>query len=214
MNKFLLTLAGLLFASSAMAHHPLGGMPMETFANGLLSGVGHPVLGFDHLFFIVIVGIAASMSGSKRIAPAAYIVAMMLGCLLMIAGQGMPAKELFIGLSLLVVGAVVLSGRALSIAPMVALFAAFGLFHGSAFGESIATQEAAMGASVIVGYFIGLGVIQYAIAMAAGWVSTNIWKAADASALQPRLAGAMVAGVGLFLTLENIEGPVLNLITG
>ena len=214
MKQILLTLAGLLFASSAMAHHPLGGLPMETFTHGLLSGVGHPVLGFDHLFFVIIVGIAAAMTPAKRMAPAAYIGAMLVGCFLMYAGQGLPAKEVMIGLSLLVVGGIVLSGRALSLVPMMAIFAAFGLFHGSAFGDSLATQEAAMGAGVLLGYFLGLGVIQYAIAMAAGWVSQNIWKAADATALQPRLAGAMVAGVGLFLTLENIEGPVLQMITG
>ena len=214
MKRILLTLVGTLFASSAMAHHPLGGMPMETFTHGLLSGVGHPVLGFDHLFFVVIVGIAAAMTPTKRIAPAAYIVAMLLGCFLMYAGQGMPAKEVMIGLSLLVVGSIVLSGRALSLVPMLAVFAAFGVFHGSAFGDSIATQEAAMGTGVLIGYFLGLGVIQYAIAMAAGWVSSHVWKATSASALQPRLAGAMVAGVGLFLTLENIEGPVLQMIAG
>jgi len=213
MKKILLTLGGLLFASSAMAHHPLGGLPMETFTQGVLSGVGHPVLGFDHLFFVVIVGIAAAVTSNRLSAPGAYIVAMLAGCLLMIAGQGLPAKEVVIGLSLLVVGAIVLSGRALTMMPMLALFAAFGLFHGSAFGDSIAAQEAGMGAHVIVGYLIGLGVIQYLIAIGAGWVSRNVWKALDAKALQPRLAGAMVAGVGLFLTLENIEGPLIEMIT-
>ncbi len=214
MKKILLTLGGLLFASSAMAHHPLGGLPMETFTHGVLSGIGHPVLGFDHLFFVVIVGIAAAMTRNRMSAPAAYIVAMLAGCLLMIAGQGLPAKEVVIGLSLLVVGFIVLSGRALSMVPMLALFAGFGLFHGSAFGDSVATQEAAVGGQVIIGYLIGLGVIQYLIAIAAGWVSKNVWKAMDAKALQPRLAGAMVAGVGLFLTLENIEGPLVTMITG
>jgi len=213
MKKILLTLGGLLFASSAMAHHPLGGLPMETFTQGVLSGVGHPVLGFDHLFFVVIVGIAAAVTSNRLSAPGAYIVAMLAGCLLMIAGQGLPAKEVVIGLSLLVVGAIVLSGRALTMMPMLALFAAFGLFHGSAFGDSIVAQEAGMGAHVIVGYLIGLGVIQYLIAIGAGWVSRNVWKALDAKALQPRLAGAMVAGVGLFLTLENIEGPLIEMIT-
>jgi len=47
-----------LIASPAMAHHPLNGMPMETFAHGLLSGVGHPLLGFDHLFFVIAMGAA------------------------------------------------------------------------------------------------------------------------------------------------------------
>ena len=46
--KKLITAAGLsLAATPALAHHPLNGMPMETFAHGLLSGVGHPLLAQD-----------------------------------------------------------------------------------------------------------------------------------------------------------------------
>ncbi|MGI9374048.1 MAG: HupE/UreJ family protein [Hyphomicrobiales bacterium] len=211
MRKLFLS-AGVLAASGvpALAHHPLGGMPMETFTHGLLSGIGHPILGFDHLFFIALVGIAALYTGFKRVAPAAYIVAMLAGCLLMNAGIGLPIKETVIGVSLLALGAVVLSGRALSIVPALAIFAGFGLFHGSAFGESLAAQESAIGGHVLLGYLIGLGVIQYAIALAAGWIAETMWKATDATAMGARLSGAVVAGMGLFLTLENAESFVFS----
>ena len=213
MKKYLLALTGVsLTATPALAHHPLGGMPMETFTHGLLSGIGHPLLGFDHLFFIIIVGIAALYTGRALLAPAAYIVAMLLGCLLMTLGTGLPMKEAVIGFSLLALGSVVLSGRALGLAPALALFAVFGLFHGSAFGESIAEQEAAAGTSVLVGYLIGLGIVQYAVAVAAGWVAKTLWKATDARAIEARLAGAVVAGIGLYLTLENVEGAVLGVL--
>ncbi len=39
----------LAFASNAFAHHPLGGVVPETMLNGLLSGLGHPVIGFVQL---------------------------------------------------------------------------------------------------------------------------------------------------------------------
>ena len=211
MKKYLLGLAGVAFsAAPALAHHPLGGMPMETFSQGLLSGIGHPLLGFDHLFFVIIVGIAALYTGHARTAPAAYIAAMAAGCLMMAFGTGLPLKEAVIGLSLLVVGGVVLSGRALGLIPALALFAGFGLFHGSAFGESLAAQEAAAGTSVLLGYMIGLAALQYAIAVAAGWAAKALWKATEATALQARLAGAVVAGVGLYLSMENLEGFVLG----
>ena len=48
-------------AAPALAHHPLGGMPMETFTHGVLSGIGHPLLGFDHLFFVIAMGVAAAL---------------------------------------------------------------------------------------------------------------------------------------------------------
>ncbi|MGI9383776.1 MAG: HupE/UreJ family protein [Methyloligellaceae bacterium] len=213
MKKYLLALPGVtLITTPALAHHPLGGMPMETFAHGVLSGIGHPLLGFDHLFFVIIVGIAALYTGRALLAPAAYIAAMLVGCLLMSLGTGLPLKEAVIGFSLLAVGGVVLSGRALGLVPALVLFGAFGLFHGSAFGESIAAQESSAGAAVLIGYLIGLGVLQYAIAVAAGWVAKNIWKATEAQAIEARLAGAVVAGVGLYLTLENSEGFVLGLL--
>jgi urease accessory protein len=213
MKRILIALAATLAPSAAFAHHPLGGMPMETFGHGLLSGIGHPVLGFDHLFFVLIVGLAAVFTGRKLMAPAGYIAAMLIGCLAMALGTGLPAKEIVIGLSLLVVGGLVLSGRALSPAVAVALFAGFGLFHGSAFGESIAAQEAGMGTGVLVGYLIGLGVVQYALAIGAGWIGEKILGARAADAVNARLAGAVVAGVGVFLTLENAEGIAFDLLS-
>ncbi len=132
------------------------------------------------------------------------------GCLLMASGTGLPMKEAVIALSLLVVGGVVLSGRALGLVPAMVLFAGFGLFHGSAFGDSIASQEAALGAPVLVGYLLGLGVLQYAIAVGAGWVAKTLWQATESTAIQARLAGAVVAGVGLYLSMENLEGAVLG----
>ena len=211
MKKYILAAASLAtFATPALAHHPLGGLPMETFTHGILSGVGHPLLGFDHLFFVIAVGIAALYTGFARLAPAAYIAAMIVGCLMMSFGAGLPIKEVVIGLSLLVVGGVVLSGRALGLVAAMVLFAGFGLFHGSAFGDSIAAQEAAIGADVLVGYLLGLGVIQYVIALGAGYVVKNVMKASEAAAMNARLTGALVAGIGVYLTLENIEGFILG----
>ncbi len=212
--KKLLTAALALAATPALAHHPLGGLPMETFAHGLLSGVGHPVLGFDHLFFVAIVGVAALFAARRYMAPAAYIAAMLIGCGLMYAGVALPLTEAVIALSLLIVGGIVLSGRALGATAALVLFAGFGLFHGSAFGASIAGQEAGAGATVLIGYLIGLGAIQYLIAIAAGWVTEKVLGATEAAAVNARLAGAVVAGVGLFLTLETVEGPILAALFG
>lgn len=203
---------GLSMPSVAFAHHPLGGAPMQSFAGGLLSGIGHPILGFDHLFFVALVGIAAIFTGKRFAAPAAYIAAMLVGCLAMSKGVGLPAKEIVIGLSLLVLGGIVLSGTALRLVPALAVFAAFGLFHGSAFGDAMASQEAAAGTQVLVGYLIGLGVVQYAIALAGGWFVASVLKVANAASTEARLAGAVVAGAGLLLTLENAEGIVFGLL--
>lgn len=202
----------LLLPATALAHHPLAGAPMETFAHGLLSGIGHPLLGFDHLFFVLAVGIAAVFTSRRFALPGAYIFAMLIGCIAMSSGLGLPMKELAIATSLVVVGVAVFRGKALGVVPAMALFAGFGLFHGSAFGDSIATQEATMGAEVLVGYLIGLGIVQYGLAVGAGLIMQRMIKATSASDIRARIPGAMVAGAGAFLVLENLEGVVLSML--
>jgi len=210
--RYPLVAALTLLAAPAFAHHPLGGLPMTSFSDGLLSGVGHPLLGFDHLFFVAGMALVALYTGRVALSVAAYIGAMLVGTLMMSVGIGLPVKEVVIALSLLMVGGIALSGRSLTAPVAMALFAGFGLFHGSAFGDSLAAQEAAMGAQVMVGYLLGLGAVQGAIALATAFVARSLWQASEATAVQPRLAGAMVAGMGLFLSLEAAEGAVFGVL--
>lgn len=185
---------------------------METLAQGLMSGVGHPVLGFDHLFFVVAVGVLALFTANRFLTPAAYIGAMLAGCGLMYAGIALPLAELVIVASLIIAGGMLAMGRRLSSGAIVAIFALFGLFHGSAFGGSIAGQEGGVGGAVLLGYLVGLGVVQYAIALAAGWAVEKLGATA-AMATNARLVGAAVTGVGLFLALEAVEGPIVAMLS-
>jgi urease accessory protein len=210
--KKLFAAALALTATPALAHHPLGGLPMETLSHGLMSGVGHPVLGFDHLFFVVAVGVMSLFTAHRMLAPAAYIGAMLVGCGLMYAGVALPLTELVIVASLIVAGGLLASGRNFGMMPVLGLFAVFGLFHGSAFGGSIAGQEGGIGGAVLLGYLIGLGAIQYAIAVAAGWGVSKL-GASSAASVNARLAGAAIAGVGVFLALEVVEGPIVALLS-
>ncbi|MGB3554353.1 MAG: HupE/UreJ family protein [Jannaschia sp.] len=213
MKRLLSAAALATMASPAMAHHPLGGLPMETFAHGLASGIGHPVLGFDHLFFVLAMGIAASFTARRATAPFAYVAAMLAGCALAISGLTLPAAEAMIVLSLLVVGFAVARGRALSGNTALVLFAGFGLFHGAAFAGALTGQEGGASVAVLAGYLIGLAAIQYALALAAGYAARGL-LGGTASTINARLAGAMVAGIGVFLGLEMAEGPILTLVTG
>ena len=77
--KKLITITTALFAASpALAHHPLAGAKMETFMHGMLSGVGHPLLGFDHLFFVALVGIVGVYTARHYSVHLAYISAMLI----------------------------------------------------------------------------------------------------------------------------------------
>jgi len=59
----ILNCASLIFFStikSAMAHHPMGGKTPANLWEGLLSGIGHPIIGIDRLVFVVAVGLIAT----------------------------------------------------------------------------------------------------------------------------------------------------------
>lgn len=197
----LAALALLAAAAPAAAHHPLGGGTPATFADGLLSGVGHPMLGVDHFAFILAMGLAAAAAGRLFTAPLAFLAASALGVMLTFSGVGLPLVEVMVAGSAVLIGGVVLSGRALS-APLAAgLFAAAGLFHGHAYGAAIVGGET----TPLVAYLIGLSLTQYAIAAGAGLLALRLWKAADAASVPLRIAGGVTAGVGAAFLVENVE---------
>ena len=203
--KFITGLAALaiILATPALAHHPLAGAEMTTFTHGVLSGIGHPILGFDHMFFVIAVGMVAAVIGRLTTAPLAYIAGMLGGIALITNGVSLPYVEFVIAGSLIILGGLLASRRSMSAPLTMALFAGAGLFHGWAFGETITGQEAGLSTSVLIGYLLGLAAIQYVLSLAAGWLVTRgIESAAD---IKPRLAGAVVAGVGLTFFLEGAE---------
>lgn len=194
--------AAALAAGPAFAHHPLGGGTPASFADGLLSGVGHPMLGIDHFAFIVAMGLAAAAAGRLALAPLGFLAAAFAGVLLSHAGVALPLVEVMVAGSAVAVGAIVLSGRALSARTAFALFAVAGLFHGHAFGNAIVGAET----TPLVAYLIGLSLTQYAIALGAGLVGLRLWRAADAASVPLRIAGGVAAGVGFAFLFERVEG--------
>ena len=198
---FVLAVAAMLAPDAALAHHVMGGGVPDTLLAGLLSGLGHPIIGVDHFAFVVAVGVAAVFTPRPYLSPLAFIVATVAGCLIHIAGIALPLPEVIIAASIVVLGALILSGRAVSPGLYLATFALAGLFHGWAYGAGIIGAEA----TPLVAYVIGFAAIQYGIAVAAGAVVARLWRAVDSAAVKPRLAGAVVAGVGAAFLIENVE---------
>ena len=199
-------LATLLASAPALAHHPMGGTVPETFWHGLLSGFGHPIIGVDHLAFVVAVGLAAAFTPRRFLTPLAFIGATIAGCLLTYGGVVLPLVEIVVTGSVVLVGALVLSGRTIPGLAYAAIFAIAGLFHGSAYGAAIIGAEA----TPLLAYLGGFAVIQYGIACAAMWLTRSLWKATTAEAVQPRLVGAVAAGIGAAFLIENVEGLIFG----
>ena len=169
----------------AWAHHVMGGELPQTFLQGLLSGFGHPVIGVDHLAAIVGVGILAALAGRSGAVVLAFSVAVIAGVGLHLAKLDLPASELFVGLTTLLIGALVIARQSMGAGVAALLFAIAGLVHGYALGESIVGAEA----SPLMAYLLGLLVIQTAIGI-------SVYAAVRSLARWPaRTAGLTAVGV-------------------
>jgi len=174
----------------------------QTLIHGFLSGVGHPVIGFDHFAFVVAIGLIAAFHKQRMILPAGFVLGTMAGTLMTISALVLPFAEVVITASVIVAGVIAMRGKLTSVVPMTAGAAVIGLFHGWAYGAAVIGAEA----TPLIAYLAGFGLVQMAIALFVGYVAANMWKATSAASLQPRLAGALMAGVGVAYMVELVEG--------
>jgi urease accessory protein len=183
-------IALLCVAEPALAHHVMGGQTPTSFIQGLLSGLGHPVIGPDHLAAVIAVGCLAAAHPRGALLIIGYVAAMMIGAAAHIGEATVAGAEIFVALSVIALGLLLLRDRPLRLDVAIALFAFTGLVNGYALGESIAGAEPAP----LYGYFVGLALIQSAIALAVmGMVPMLTARKSMAS----RLIGGLVLGVGV-----------------
>src|SRR5947207_13677809 len=187
-----------LCTTSAFAHHVMGGATPSTLVEGLLSGIAHPVIGLDHLAFLLAIGIAVGIGGLNLALPALFVIASAIGVMLHVNGINLPGAEIVVACSVLLAGFLIARGRALSVGSWAALFAVAGLFHGYAFGESIYGAER----SPLHAYLLGLILIQSALAI--GTALFVRWRSVGVSEMASRLAGAAIVGGGLTALLGQL----------
>src|SRR5215475_13142518 len=95
------------FVPPAFAHHVMGGELPSTAWQGVLSGLGHPIIGIDHCAFVIGVGLISHLAGRLLLLPLLFVVGTALGCLLQVQGYGLPFAELSIALTIAVAAVVV-----------------------------------------------------------------------------------------------------------
>lgn len=204
MKRILLPLL-LLAATPALAHHPMGGEPPQSLWYGLLSGLAHPVIGLDHLAFVVLVGMTAALAGRRLGAVLAFVGATLVGASLHLAGVQLPLAELVIAGSVVGLAALLMIGRSLSGPAALGGFAFAGLFHGWAYGEAIVGSEPLPS----VAYLVGFGIVQVAIAWGVAHLTTRA-LIHPAGAMQARIATAVCLGIGITLAFERVEAMILG----
>jgi urease accessory protein len=190
--------AGLVAtANTASAHHLMGGKTPSTFADAILSGVGHPIIGPDHLAFLVALGIAAGIGRLSLVTPFLFLVAMACGVAAHVAAVNIPLAELIVAVSVLAAGVLIALDWSIPSGAWAALFGIAGFFHGYVYGESIYGAEP----TPLVAYLVGLVAVQTVIVVLIALASRAVWTA---SRTGPRLVGAAICGVGFTVLVGQI----------
>ena len=184
--------AGLLalsLFSPAHAHHPfgMGDSTDLTALQGLLSGIGHPLLGPDHLLFLL----AIAFIGLQR--PRAWVIPLLaaglggsvLSQFIPLPDAVAPWAEALVSLSLAVEGLMALTMTSTSwLLPLVAL-------HGFLLGSTIVGAEP----TPLLTYFLGLMIGQGALLLVTtSWSKTLLGRI---GAQGQRLGAGIWMGIGM-----------------
>lgn len=187
----------LLITAPAFAHHPLGGKLPANFFEGIMSGFGHPVIGFDHLAFVIASGLIALKITGGIIIPVAFVIATGIGAGIHLVSIDLPIPEIIIAASVVIFGILLaIKGKrqknlnyGLKITTLAAMA---GIFHGFAYGEGIFGAEP----TPMIAYLIGFIIIQLAIALGTYFIAERAIKSIPAKYLT-RFAGSAIAACGI-----------------
>ena len=204
-TKAVLALAAtaIVAAGPALAHHPMGGAVPGTLTEGLMSGLAHPILGVDHLAALVAVGLIAARGAGLLATPIVWVLGMLAGVALHMAGIGLPFGEALVAGTVIVLGVALVAPRALSRSSLLALVGAGGFMHGHALGESIIGAEA----TPLVAYLAGLAIVQAGLAAGIALLVRYSGRGMDQPAAL-RTAGLALAVVGAGFLVSGFIGSV------
>jgi urease accessory protein len=157
-------LALAVFALPVLAHaHP--GHEGHDLTWDFVSGVAHPLSGWDHLLAMIAVGLwAAQLGGRSRwLVPAAFVGMMAVGAVLGHVGFAVPGIDQVIAVSILCLGLLIAATVRLPVLASMALVGTFALFHGVAHGAEAPVSASGLGyglgfiAATILLHATGLG---------------------------------------------------------
>ena len=186
---------------AAWAHHFMDGSLPQTLAQGLLSGLGHPLIGIDHMAFIVAAGFFLALVKGGMWGVAALVAGSLVGAALHLAGVDLPWGEIGVALSVILIGGLVIARRAIALPWLAAGMLIAGALHGHAYAEAIFGAET----TPLAAYLAGFSVMQFAVATAA-FLAHRWLAAARATWVKPASAGlgAAAGAVGLVFLVLNL----------
>jgi urease accessory protein len=173
---------------SVVYAHDGGNVPF----GGFLSGLVHPVLGYDHLLAMLSVGILSAQIGGRAIwtVPATFVGVMAVGGALGLIDIGLGSTEFGIAASLVLLGSIIAAERNLPVRLAMLGVGFFAIFHGYAHGtEMPTTAEPVLYA---FGFLTGTALIHIA-----GLVVGDIAKHYESGKIMLRVGGGLIALVGV-----------------
>lgn len=187
--------APFLFASvtPALAHVEAGQ------AQGLVSGLLHPISGLDHVLAMISVGLWGAQLGAPALwlLPVTFPVVMAFGGFLGLAGVSLPGVEIGIALSALILGIMVALEAKPN--PLIAalIVGAFAIFHGHAHGTELPPNESGLAYSI--GFVIATGCL-HGIGILIGLIHSSALGRAVL-----RLSGGVVALAGAMFLWRALD---------
>jgi urease accessory protein len=189
----LVSAAAFLLSMPAEAHL------LEGEAQGFLSGLQHPISGWDHILAMVSVGLWGAQLGAPAIwlLPMTFPIVMAFGGFLGLIGFHFPSVEIGIALSALLLGAAVMTQwRPPLLLAAAALVGVFALFHGHAHGVELPAGES--GLLYSIGFVVATGSL-HLLGIAIGTVHKWAWGRGVL-----RAAGACVALGGVYFLTQAL----------
>ena len=198
-----MTASMIFLAKPAYAHHPFGGGLPGTAIEGFLSGIGHPVIGFDHLLFVIAVGLIGSLMYRGTVIPVAFVLSSLVGTGLHLLSLDLPVTEIAISGSVVLFGTVLALGAKSNFKLVTVVGAIAGIFHGYAYGEAIVGAEM----TPLFAYLIGFASIQLAISISAWKFGKLLLNSSTAEGLlKLRFIGFAICGAGTALLSGLVLG--------
>lgn len=196
-----ISLAGASFP--AFAHHAMDGATPQTFGQGFLSGLAHPVIGLEHLASLLVATLLTwAMTGTQRLwVPLTFVGATLGGTLLYLGAASIPMSETLVALSVVVAGVLALTRRHPGAFVLSAIFAASGILHGHACGEPVVGAQT----TALLAYLAGFPAIQYALIIGGVLALERLARRSESLRAMTAPTGSAAATLtgGLFLAVSR-----------
>ena len=175
----------LLAAAPAFAHEQPGQ------AQGLLTGLAHPVSGLDHVLAMIAVGVWGAQLGPPALwlLPVTFPLMMALGGFIGLVGLPLPGVEVGIALSAALLGIMVTRAATPPLGIAAVLVGVFAVFHGHAHGTELPAGQSGLAYSI--GFVVATGCL-HGVGIALGTI--HRWPRGQ---MALRVAGAAVAVAGI-----------------